>query len=361
MGCDYEDIESNYLTKDSVDYLLGGNVIYENNQFSKILFDGGYIDSYTEMESLPVRPIREFAATDGDYQTQLEGFIRAPKTKAIGFKFYNKDHLGNNREVIDQDGNICQKTDYYPFGTPYFSRYVTINEADQPFKYNGKEFDMMHGLNTYDYGARQYNPILPMWDRVDPLAEKYCNISPYAYCANNPVKYVDPDGKEKKKYLNAHETKYSDYNLYPDYTPGVLNIWAHGVKKSYSPYAYAMNFDGIKVDNAADFHENVLTNSTEWKENKGKNLTIVLHSCSSSELAKKLSEDELFKDKNIVFVAPNASLVTNQNGSCVNDKVFVEKNSKKVIKKESGKWIVYRDGEQIGTLPATAQPGLKGK
>lgn len=65
----------------------------------------------------------------------------------------------------------------------------------QPYKYNCKELDKMHGLNTYDYGARQYDPILGRWDRMDPLCEKYYHISPYAYCANNPVKYVDPDGK----------------------------------------------------------------------------------------------------------------------------------------------------------------------
>ncbi|WP_306303729.1 RHS repeat-associated core domain-containing protein [Prevotella dentasini] len=66
----------------------------------------------------------------------------------------------------------------------------------QPYKSDGKEFDPMHGLNTYDYGARQYNPILPRWDRIDPLAEKYYNVSPYTYCANNPVRFVDLDGKE---------------------------------------------------------------------------------------------------------------------------------------------------------------------
>ena len=43
----------------------------------------------------------------------------------------------------------------------------------QPYKYNGKEFDLMHGLNTYDYGARQHDPILARWDRIDPLCEKY--------------------------------------------------------------------------------------------------------------------------------------------------------------------------------------------
>ena len=52
----------------------------------------------------------------------------------------------------------------------------------------------MHGLNTYDYGARQYNPVTAHWDRVDPLAEKYYGISPYAYCLGNPIRFIDPDG-----------------------------------------------------------------------------------------------------------------------------------------------------------------------
>ena len=53
----------------------------------------------------------------------------------------------------------------------------------------------MHGLNTYDYGARQYNPVTARWDRMDPLCEKYYGMSPYAYCANNPINAFDPDGK----------------------------------------------------------------------------------------------------------------------------------------------------------------------
>ena len=63
-----------------------------------------------------------------------------------------------------------------------------------------KELDMMSGLNSYDYGARQYYSVVPAWDRVDPLCEKYYNISPYAYCGNNPVKYIDPDGKKVELY-----------------------------------------------------------------------------------------------------------------------------------------------------------------
>ena len=54
----------------------------------------------------------------------------------------------------------------------------------------------MHGLNTYDYGARLYYSVIPIWDRVDPLAEKYRETSPYVYCAANPIYYIDPDGMD---------------------------------------------------------------------------------------------------------------------------------------------------------------------
>ena len=166
MGCDLEDIEDIYLAVDSTDYLLGGSVIYVNERLSKILFDGGYVDA---------------------------SYAGGPH---LSYKYYNRDHLGNNREVVDESGAVLQRTDYYPFGTPFSSPSSTINAGLQPFKYNNKELDMMHGLNTYDYGARQYYPLLPMWDRVDPLAEKYYPFTPYSYCAGNPIRYIDPTGMD---------------------------------------------------------------------------------------------------------------------------------------------------------------------
>ena len=83
---------------------------------------------------------------------------------------------------------------YYPFGAEFCDN--STKSCVQNHKYNGKEFDNMHGLNTYDYGARQYNPVTGRWDRIDPLAEKYYSTSPYAYCMNNPVNAIDPDGKK---------------------------------------------------------------------------------------------------------------------------------------------------------------------
>jgi len=53
----------------------------------------------------------------------------------------------------------------------------------------------MSGLNQYDYGARYYDPAIARFTTMDPMCEKYYSISPYAYCANNPVNRIDPDGR----------------------------------------------------------------------------------------------------------------------------------------------------------------------
>ena len=66
----------------------------------------------------------------------------------------------------------------------------------QPRKYNGKEWVEAFGYDNYLYGARDYYAAIGRFTVVDPFAEKYAHISPYAYCANNPIKYVDPDGRE---------------------------------------------------------------------------------------------------------------------------------------------------------------------
>ena len=115
-------------------------------------------------------------------------------TDKFAFYYYNQDHLGNNREVVDANGVVQQVTNYYPFGAPYVDATAVKCDSLQPYKYNGKELDLMHGLNTYDYGARQHDPILCRWDRIDPLCETYYDSTPYAYCGNTPSNMVDYDG-----------------------------------------------------------------------------------------------------------------------------------------------------------------------
>lgn len=70
-----------------------------------------------------------------------------------------------------------------------------VNGVDHPYGYNGKEENNELGLNTLDYGARNYSADLGRWMNIDPLADKYTNLSPYSYVANNVINAIDPDGR----------------------------------------------------------------------------------------------------------------------------------------------------------------------
>lgn len=86
----------------------------------------------------------------------------------------------------------------------YINKELTLkNSAEnvrsgKEYLYNGKELqdDNLGGtsLGVYDYGARMYDPMLGRWMTIDPLADEYVNFSPYSYCLNNPVLFIDPDG-----------------------------------------------------------------------------------------------------------------------------------------------------------------------
>ena len=118
-----------------------------------------------------------------------EGYINLAGTQQ--YHYYLKDHQGNNRVVINQSGTVEETNHYYPFGGVFGTAGNT-----QPYKYNGKELDTKKGLNWYDYGARHYDAALGRFTTNDPLAEKYYSMSPYTYCADNPVKFIDPNGME---------------------------------------------------------------------------------------------------------------------------------------------------------------------
>ena len=106
--------------------------------------------------------------------------------------FYHPDHLGSSSYITGQDGKVSQHTEYIAFGEILFDEHSS--EHTMPYLFNGKELDQETGL--YYYGARYLDSKTSLWLNVDPLAEKYPNISPYAYVANNPIKYIDPDGKD---------------------------------------------------------------------------------------------------------------------------------------------------------------------
>ena len=195
-------LPSEILSTDSIDYLLNGTLLLENGRIDKYLFPEGYVKAYYNNIAERLRdelvPAKETIIVDKDLNADTHSLL--DDIDSFEPYFYNQDHLGNNREVVNKLGRIIQVTNYYPFGSSFCDSLSCLNASLQPYKYNGKEFDRMHGLNTYDYGARQYSPALPSWDRIDPLAEEYYSVSPYAYGGNNPVNRVDFYGMFPTKY-----------------------------------------------------------------------------------------------------------------------------------------------------------------
>lgn len=111
--------------------------------------------------------------------------------------YYHSDHLGSTAYLV-VNGHVAQVLNYLPFGEDWLES-NNFNPDDTTrlgiYRFNGKEKDYESGFHYY--GARYYwSELLTGWLSVDPMADKYPSISPYAYCAWNPVKLVDPDGRD---------------------------------------------------------------------------------------------------------------------------------------------------------------------
>ena len=107
--------------------------------------------------------------------------------------FYHSDHLGSASWVTDAHGDAVQHLQYLPFGEPYIDQ--RTSGYNERFTFTGKERDEETGYGYF--GARYMDhELMTTWLSVDPMADKYPSISPYAYCSWNPVRLVDPDGKE---------------------------------------------------------------------------------------------------------------------------------------------------------------------
>jgi len=119
--------------------------------------------------------------------------------------YFLKDHLGSVKVIVDASGNRIAHTDMYPFGYEMPGRVQGSSSVDGRYKFTGKERDVE---TKYDYfGARYYDARIGRWLQVDPMAEKYPGWSPYSYCLNNPIIFVDSKGKDVGKalshYINA--------------------------------------------------------------------------------------------------------------------------------------------------------------
>lgn len=135
-----------------------------------------------------------------------QGYFKQKTGNAIGvgnYVFNYTDHLVNVRLSYEKDATtgslkILEESNYYPFGMKHsgYNSVVTSTSASYKYRYNSKEYQDELNLNVYDYGFRHYMPDIGRWGCIDPLAEKSRRWSPYNYCVDNPIRFVDPDGRE---------------------------------------------------------------------------------------------------------------------------------------------------------------------
>ena len=165
---------------------------------------GGAVERWDDGKVLPAEEalwstsyVRDYCGDiiykDGEIERILtdNGYAVPDSAGGYDYYYYVKDWQGNVRAVIDEANRRMELNNYYPYGMP-----MSSTASVQPYKYGGKELDRTNGLDMYDYGARWYDMIVPHFITIDPLAEKYPSISPYAYCAGNPIRYIDPTGME---------------------------------------------------------------------------------------------------------------------------------------------------------------------
>ncbi|WP_236025494.1 RHS repeat domain-containing protein [Flavobacterium geliluteum] len=173
-----------------------------------------------------------------------EGYVKND-AGMLSYVFQYKDHLGNIRLSYAKNPTtnvleIIEENNYYPFGLKHngYNNTVTSTNPAQKLLYNGKELQDELGLNFYYYGARNYDPALGRWINIDPKGEKYLNLSPYIYVADNPIINIDPDGNDiifiVTRGDQTRNFKYSKGNFYDTatgkrYNPG---------KESVSPTMY---------------------------------------------------------------------------------------------------------------------------
>jgi len=108
--------------------------------------------------------------------------------------YYLKDHLENNRIVIDASGNIREKSHYYPSGMRFYPE-STSGQGVAPLRLTGKEYEAMNGLNQYDFGARRRFTWGNITTTMDLMCEKFYGWSTYSLYLDNPVRWIDKDGK----------------------------------------------------------------------------------------------------------------------------------------------------------------------
>jgi RHS repeat-associated protein len=176
-----------------------------------------------------------------DFIQTAEGVARSNAGGGYSYEYNLADHLGNSRITYYKNPSsnqveVIQRDNYYAFGL----RKIAL-EGNNKYLYNGKE--LQSELGQYDYGARFYDPVIGRWNVVDPITDLRPNISPYTYCVNNPILYIDKFGLDslnaihylKEVVIRGYKTLATISPLFPklDNSLKMFTDWTEQKKDKY--------------------------------------------------------------------------------------------------------------------------------
>ena len=169
---------------------------------------------HENLEHIPRRLVADAYVSENLLLDEFQGFSGNEEEPDV--YFYHSDHLGSASWITDGDGIPVQHLQYLPYGDPFVNQRAA--GYSERFTFTGKERDEETGYSYF--GARYMDhELMTMWLSVDPLSDKYPSISPYAYCVWNPIKLVDPDGREVGDYYTRDgkwvgRDKWNDKKVY---------------------------------------------------------------------------------------------------------------------------------------------------
>jgi RHS repeat-associated protein len=221
------------------------------------------------------------------------------ETEEFAHETHLRDHLGNTRVVLTQEGEdfkILQDNNYYPFGmsikTMTYTSLTPGPFGQNRYMYNGKEFQPEFGLDWLDYGARFYDPQIGRWHVIDPLVERnHFDYTPFAYVYNNPMRLIDPFGLDTTIYIFDQGERPKDNGIKgKTYTAELIFDFNGTASESYRASSYPnskSNQDNSTQYNTISSKEFSFDNKFGHKQSSQRGLNIYDNEGSRSASGKK--------------------------------------------------------------------------
>ena len=193
----------------------------------------------------PGPPIQFGEMITNDNATAGYGYVSGSLAESDQY-FYHPDHIGSTSIITDANGVATQFVVYMPFGESFVDEHSSRREM--PYKFSGKERDEETGLSYF--GARYYDAGVGIWYGVDPLAGKYPNVGGYVYVLGNPIRLIDPDGRQVRSSTRP-TFRYDDgFSRFPKEKPTFNDFASYRRWMQIATIAYPLMPDG----SSAYFH-----------------------------------------------------------------------------------------------------------